>query len=96
MNGTCQSEYVGTGQLAEYAALLDDLDRERAEAQRAALQAEIEAIDQIDREIDTLLEIGRAAIKAVLLTSGYHTHKRQWRKKRYAKSFRTGQNGSQV
>jgi len=76
------SEYVGHGELAEAIATLDALDRHEQEAERAALWDEREAQRDVDQAIDTAGELVRALTHTVLLASGYHKHKGQWRKRR--------------
>lgn len=80
--GRVVSEYVGAGLLAEAVAGADELERD--ERRRAA--AEWRAIVDADRrhaealaEIDDLV---KAAVAAVLIVNGYHTHRRQWRRAR--------------
>jgi len=76
------SEYVGRGELAEATATLDALDRHEQEDERAALRDEREAQRAVDQAIDTAGELVRALTHTVLLASGYHKHKGQWRKRR--------------
>ena len=78
VNGTCQSRYVGAGELGRIAATLDELTT----IERRRLRKEREAQAAIDREINALGDLVRAYSGAVLLLAGYHTHRRQWRKKR--------------
>jgi hypothetical protein len=78
--GRVVSEYVGAGELAGAAAALDALEREirRAERQRRA------QLRALDAQIAQVCDLIRALTDAVLLINDYHTHKGQWRKKRYA------------
>ena len=78
--GRVVSEYVGAGELAGAAAALDALEREirRAERQRRA------QLRALDAQIAQVCDLIRALTDAVLLINDYHTHKVQWRKKRYA------------
>lgn len=82
VNGRVIAEYIGTGDLAEAIAAIDEDDRRRR--QRAA--AEFRALVEDDRrQAVTLAEVDdlvRSAVAGVLIANGYHTHKRQWRKKR--------------
>lgn len=82
IGGRVRSEYIGTGEtatlIAKYAAILREqrgLEAWEHNRQRAE-QAEI------DGQIAELQEIVSLLTKAVLLTEGYHTHKRQWRRRR--------------
>lgn len=81
INGRAVGEYVGTGYLAEVLAELDE--HERQERQRAA--AEWHAVVGDDRRLTSALdeidELVRSAITAVLIANGFHTHRRQWRRR---------------
>ena len=74
------SEYVGAGELAQTSATLDALARERRQAQRQ----QWESLRALDAQIDQVCDLIRALTYATLLTTGHHTHKGQWRKKRHA------------
>ena len=76
------SEYVGRGELAEAIATLDALNRHEQEGERAALRDEREAQRDVDQVIDAAEELLRVVTGAVLLASGYHRHKGQWRRRR--------------
>ena len=76
------SEYVGSGELAELAATLDVLDRLEREAEREVWRQERQAEAQVAAEMDRLGDVVRAVTRAALLTTGYHTHKGQWRRRR--------------
>ena len=74
------SEYVGAGEFAGAVAALDALEREvrRTERQRRA------QLRALDAQVGQVCDLIRALTDAVLLVNDYHTHKGQWRKKRYA------------
>ena len=76
------TEYLGRGEAAQTIARLDALQQEQRVLERAAARAEQEAELEIDREIDALGDLARQLTRAVLVASGYHTHKRQWRRRR--------------
>lgn len=76
------SEYCGAGFLG---AIAEDIDLgERAEAgqARAAARRQREKAEAIDQQINMIESNISAVTRAVLLVSGYHPHKRQWRKQR--------------
>ena len=81
--GRIVREYIGTGRVAELAALLDEREREEREAARAEdreWRAQIEAADYL---IDTLCRGADVLARATLLAAGYHQHDRgAWRKRR--------------
>ena len=77
--GRVVSEYVGAGELAETCAQLDALERQLRQAERQRLQ-ELRALDA---QLNHVCDLIRALTYAALLTTGHHTHKGQWRKKRH-------------
>jgi hypothetical protein len=82
VGGRVVSEYVGFGYMGDLAAQLDASERRKQRVQRERLRREQVAQDDLDEQLD---EVGRQIIDlvtAVLLVSGYHTHKRQWRRRR--------------
>jgi len=79
-NGTCQSEYIGGGPLAPLAARLDAIEREEREERRRALRKEQSEQAALDGQIDELGGAVGDLVTAVLLATGYHTHKREWRR----------------
>ena len=80
--GRVVSEYVGAGPGAELLAEADALDRaERAERREAERQAR-EEVQALDRQADEVADLIRALTHGVLLATGHHTHKGQWRKQR--------------
>src|SRR5262249_17881056 len=77
-----QSEYLGTGPLAEQAADQDAEER----LQRQAVTAAYQAIRERARAVDEAMEKFSAALdclfQATLLAAGYHQHDRgEWRKR---------------
>lgn len=77
--GQVVSEYVGAGELAETTAALDALERDLRQAE----QRRWEAIQAADAQVDQVADLVQALIHAILLATGHHTHKGQWRKKRH-------------
>src|SRR5688500_3352933 len=78
------SEYVGYSSLATLIAELDHEEREDNLQVQAQQRAQKSAFKEIGADMEVLTTIVRALVHATLLTSGYHPHKGQWRKKRYA------------
>ena len=76
------SEYVGAGELAEAIATLEAFSRQEQEMERAAWREEQEAERAFDQEIDAVGDLVRTMTGAVLLATGHHTHKGQWRRRR--------------
>lgn len=76
------SEYIGSGPVAEKIAQEDELNRRRQNKEKQVWQRrkiEIEAMDDLLYSLD---DITRKLIYANLILAGYHTHKYEWRKKR--------------
>jgi hypothetical protein len=76
------SEYIGGGLAGELSALYDNEDRFKTDVQRAELmQAKADAA-RLDRDVRRAREYTQAFTRAILLLSGYHAPRRQWRKMR--------------
>lgn len=76
------SEYIGCGEYAMLIARLDYLERKMGEDERRVRRIQH---DRIVRELKTFRKIQRDVQllrDAVLIASGYHQHKGQWRKRR--------------
>jgi len=76
------SEYIGAGLVGEMAEIFDLADRAEAGQARGARLMERTNAEVIDGKINEFEKRVKAITKAVLLVSGYHPHKRQWRKRR--------------
>jgi len=77
-----RSEYIGAGYVAEALAELDDIE----ERGRRAVASEWRAAVESERDSSAALvltdNLVRSAVAAVLIANGFHTHNRQWRRKR--------------
>src|SRR4051812_26266040 len=81
-NGTCVSEYEGSGLLGQYAAILDERERDKRTMERLELARFKQEQRRIDRAIDEHHSQVRVIVAAELQRLGFHQHKRQWRLKR--------------
>ncbi len=80
--GKVISEYVGSGVYAEFAEQQAGIEQAQRAAQRQAWQEVKRSEESIDRQIDDIGVQLQALVEAVLLVSGFHKHRRQWRKTR--------------
>jgi hypothetical protein len=76
------SEYVGSGWLADLTAAADEQERDEREAERRAWNKTKAEILSADHEVNQTMDTCHTLAKAILLVSGFHTHKGQWRRKR--------------
>ena len=76
------SHYIGTGTLATLAAQLDQLEQQRQAAEREQWQRQQAEQAALDSEIVAYTRLVQTVTAAVLLASGCHRPKRQWRVKR--------------
>src|SRR5262245_62086093 len=78
--GRVVSEYVGSGETAIIAHQQAQEERAQRQERIALKRAEIAAIDAgVEKGVDDLV----ALADAHLLASGFHKHKRQWRRRRH-------------
>jgi hypothetical protein len=80
VGGQIETEYIGSGTVADFIAKQDEHDR----AQRAAAAAEWQAMVDEERQTAAIIakvdDLVSALTVGVLLANDYHTHRRQWRK----------------
>ena len=79
--GRVRSRYIGAGEQAEMIAQLDALGAEERARERALELAERERIERIEAEVTDACCCIEILAGASLIASGFHTHKRQWRRK---------------
>src|SRR5690606_27129478 len=73
------SQYIGAGYVATLAAQLDQIERERRAAERAQWHRQQAVHAALDSEIAEYARLVQTITAAVLLASGCHRPKRQWR-----------------
>lgn len=76
------SEYVGGGLVVSLAKRQSEIERAQREAELAQRRAERMSMAELDRQMDEFSNLVDTVIAAELLLSGYHQHKRQWRRRR--------------
>jgi hypothetical protein len=76
------SEYVGGSAAGLFVSARDAEDRWQRIQDRAELREQKAATRKLDEQINEAEKLARAMTRAVLLLSGYHAPRRQWRKLR--------------
>ena len=79
--GTCHSEYLGSGPLAEAIAALDAAERAERRAEQERRQQQRHEYEAAERQIGELCEDVDTLVTATLLDAGYYQHKGTWRRK---------------
>lgn len=79
------SEYKGSGLFAQLFSELDNDKRLERNYNHTQRKEQKDKTTGINKDVDQLTELTDGLVRAVLLTSGYHPHKGQWRKSRYGK-----------
>jgi hypothetical protein len=83
VGGRVAREYVGTGRVAELAAQLDALERERRQREALAVRQQKAGLAALDADQEALTRATDLLARAALLAAGFHRHKRgEWRKRR--------------
>jgi len=81
--GSCvKSTYVGRGEMAHMIAAFESNSAELEKALRAKESMEDHELERIEAALDRAVELVQLFTEATLLTAGFHTHRRQWRRKR--------------
>ncbi len=78
-----RSVYIGSGETAALIAQLETMMRVESETSRAVRRRELANLERQDATIETACQMVDAILDATLIVAGFHTHKRQWRRKRY-------------
>ena len=76
------SEYIGAGYVATLIAQLEQIEQQRKAEEREQWRRQQAEEAALDSEIAAYVRLVKALTAAVLLASGYHRPKRQWRVKR--------------
>jgi hypothetical protein len=77
-----KSTYVGCGEMAHMISKFEANSAELERLLRAKELIELQELQRIEAAIDRALELVQLFTEASLLTAGFHTHHRQWRRKR--------------
>ncbi len=77
-----KSTYVGRGEMAHMIAGFESNSAELEKLLRARKSIEDQELERVEVAIDRAVELVQLFTEATLLTAGFHTHRRQWRRKR--------------
>jgi peptide subunit release factor 1 (eRF1) len=75
------SAYIGNGFTGQIAEVLDMEDRVEAQQARDKAKEQRKHVKFMEEQISEIEKYTKAVTRAVILISGYHPHKRQWRKR---------------
>lgn len=81
--GRVVSEYIGGGAAALLAAQQDKEQAQEEAREREAFERRKAEMLSTELEVDKALALLVQLAEAEMIAAGYHTHKRQWRKRRY-------------
>ena len=84
--GKVRKRYVGTGDIAETIAHVDEAIRRHREEQRARAREELEHMRNLAAPGLELDEVVDALVGAHLVAGGYHRHRGEWRRERSQRS----------
>jgi hypothetical protein len=83
VNGRVVREYIGTGRVAELAAELDALEREKRRRAARALRRERDELAALEADVRAASQAADLVARAALLAAGFHQHRRgEWRRRR--------------
>ena len=77
-----KSTYVGRGEMAQMISKFESSSAEIEKLLRAKKAMEDQELERVEAAIDRTVELVQLFTEATLLTAGFHTHRRQWRRKR--------------
>ena len=77
-----RSVYVGRGEVAQMVSKLQASSNEIEKLMRAKKSIEANELERVEATLDRAIELSQLFTQAALLVAGFHTHKRQWRRKR--------------
>ena len=75
-------EYLGSGTVGQLAAEFYGVEEAERREERRACQQQIEFDSRLEQNLQTVTDAIKGLTEAVLLCSGHHNHKGQWRKLR--------------
>lgn len=89
-------DYMGRGEIAELSAQLDSRRREQRKVNQATWAEFVSRIQHADALVDNLARHCRLLATAVFVSSGYHSHNGEWRRRRvYRTQHKAGPRNSE-
>jgi predicted negative regulator of RcsB-dependent stress response len=77
-----KSVYVGRGEVAHMISEFESSSAELETLMRAQKSIEVDKLERVELALDRAIELTQLFTEAELLIAGFHTHHRQWRRKR--------------
>lgn len=77
-----KSVYVGRGEVAQMVSKLQSSSTDLEKLMRAKRSIEANELERAEATLDRAIELTHLFTQATLLVAGFHTHRRQWRRKR--------------
>ena len=77
-----KSVYVGRGEMAHMISQFESSSADLEKLMRAKKSIEADELENVEGVLDRAVELTQLLTEATLLTAGFHTHHRQWRRKR--------------
>jgi len=77
-----KSVYVGRGEIAHLVSNFESHSTDLEKLMRAKKSIEADELERVEATLDRAIELTQLFTQAALLTAGFHTHHRQWRRKR--------------
>jgi len=90
-NGRVVRVYLGSGDVAKLAALIDEQERARRKAETIARQADLAEMQAVEAAVADIFQLVDLATRLALVANGYHQHNRgEWRYQRVKKERNAG------
>jgi hypothetical protein len=86
VGGKVVSEYVGRGLVAQEIASMDLVGRQERNRELGVIKKERYELGLLDRQVMHSISVMNRLVGVLLIMSGFHKHKGQWRKERNGKN----------
>ena len=77
-----KSVYVGRGEIGHMVSKLQSTSAELEKLMQAKRSIEANELKRVEATLDRAIDLTQLFTQAALLVAGFHTHHRQWRRKR--------------